>query len=446
MDQNRNNSHHVPESAIREFLAGCRFSHWHWGYQPIRIFEIALEDRTACGIYNISGNDLNLYRWEDPHFEVRGWNGKVVEESLRPLLECSVLQQPEFGFQLSPSYTDWLGIYDPELWHQVHDVLLHKPAFASTYTQNILPSMPDRITDLLIEIGIRAHQQDFRRVPLGFWPAELAVTPDTVSKLYSHGIRVLILMEDQLDITEKAPLYALRVDDGGTMYVIPYSKEVGARYGYQDNEAHTYAEFLALKQLYGILATGANDLETIGHWRKAESVQFAKWLYTVYLPSFREQGRLSWVRRLEDARPATLKPISSWSCLHGIGRWTGDENCNCDNATIETQREKARLLALLKTDMQSVTEELDQMLVGAGSRWEPVYINWFLSQRPAIARGLPIQQPPGDPMGLSFLRLMNSTVGAQSCSFFFSGKYERGMAHACVRELDLLRSRIPVAA
>jgi hypothetical protein len=339
--KNRIFTNEVSESTIRAFLEKCRFSHWHWGYQPIRTFTITTTDGTNHTVFDISGEDQHLMRWNDPRCLVRGWNGKVAEECLRPLVENGVLLQPEFGFQISASFLDWLKIYDDSLWRGIRDAIELQPAFAATYAQNILPAQPGRIADLLIEIGVRTYQTDFGKNPLGFWPAELAVTEDTVARLYASGIRVLILMEDQLDIPDKAPLYKLNVGEGGNMYVIPYSSEVSTRYGFQNNEAREYAEYLVMKQKHS-LATGANDMETLGHHRGASSIEFAKWLYGVYLPASRQQGRLSWMRPIEDALPARLKPVSSWSCVHGIGRWTGDERCNCDGATVDTQRGKSQ--------------------------------------------------------------------------------------------------------
>jgi hypothetical protein len=108
--------------------------------------------------------------------------------------------------------------------------------------------------------------------------------------------------------------------------------------------------------------------------------------------------------------------------------------------------EKARLHARLTDELNDVTVELDSVTAHSSIDWEPVYVNWFLSQRSTIAQGLPVQSPPGDPMGACFLRLMNATVGEQSCSFFFNSAFERGMAHSCVREMDSLHEDLTVAA
>jgi hypothetical protein len=436
---------------IEKHLEECNFSHWHWMYQPNRFGALQLPNNDLLISYDITGQGLVMHRWDESQFDVPEYptnchNSKITAECYGPLLEDGTMKSEQFGFQMSPSLLDWMKAKNPVYYEKVLKLLSEKPKFATTYTQYILPSLPRRIQELVVDIGIKSYQEDFHEKPYGFWPAELAINDETLDVLANQGITVLILGKYQIEADEDAPLYLLTTKSGKTVAVIPYDLDVSRKYGFEDHEAQEFALNLPTQTVgasNGKMWTkeGANDGETIGHHRKRPSLSFAKYLYTKYLPEMVASGKLSFNHTVTDAKPGRLKPFpTSWSDFHGISRWTGeDEFCNCGDSNPDIQRRKRELYRQITTELNSGTQNLDAI----DPRWEKRFIKWFLSQRKNIGNWQPVEvKDIPKNLQVPFLQLYVTLNAQQSCWAFNgrNGEYERNIMTGSLKTLDTLRN------
>jgi hypothetical protein len=405
---------------------------WHGhAYQPIRSLWFNGDQHS---IYDISGrNDKNPRLTQSD-----GWNGQINLECYEPLLDRGIIQNPLVSIDVYPSLMDWLRVWKPEVHTRFMDAQKNKPHVATPPTQLIYPAIDERMADVWTKIGLMMHKQDYRQDSIAYWLPEAAVNNKTFKILYENGIRFVFLQTHQLEVREDAPLYS--VETGiGQMYVIPIEEKLSESLAFDTPIfADIFADRLEKEsQNRKVTPLTANDLETWGHQKGPDSLNFIDYLINQELQhrlaGQKGQGNLKIDRNLDMVKPAKLKAESSWSCSHGIGRWTGAPNCYCDGVDQNTIMIKHTLYEGLKNEMKSSLDELDTLAYDSKVSWKKIFINFYVNQRYNLAGEGKVRLDGIMPMyRQKFKKLLTLSLGMQSCAFFFNGNYERNMGFQCL--------------
>ena len=303
------------------------------------------------------------------------------------------------SFNIGPTLMSWLERHDLETYRRIlaADKVScdrnqgHGNAIAQAYNHIILPlaNHQDKVTQ--IRWGIADFQHRFKRDPEGMWLAETAVDNETLSVLVNEGIRFIILAPSQAsrcrrfglangfdewqsvesgDIDPTQPYRCfVPTQANGRNYIdiFFYDGPISGDMGFDDtlqssqqfadrlgqavrsfeleNEAAEWAEadrFRSRSQLISV----ATDGETFGHHRGGAEKTLA---YTVINELPGRGWQVTSYAHYLSLRPPTwevqLKPVTAWSCSHGVGRWQQD--CGCGGGGGWQQQWRAPLRSAL---------------------------------------------------------------------------------------------------
>jgi alpha-amylase/alpha-mannosidase (GH57 family) len=264
------------------------------------------------------------------------------------------------SFNFGPTLLTWLETETPEVYRSVLEADResrerfsgHGSAIAQAYNHMILPLANARDRETQVYWGIRDFEHRFRRSPEGMWLPEAAVDVDSLETLARHGIRFTILAPQQAarsrrfgdpEWTDVSPgtidsrlPYEARLPSGRRIAIFFYDGPLSHAVAF--GELHRGGEHLAAR-LDGLfseraepqLAHIATDGETYGHHHRHGEVALA-----VALDAIERGGRARLTNYGEylalhpPLREVEIREKTSWSCAHGLGRWT--EDCSCRSA------------------------------------------------------------------------------------------------------------------
>jgi alpha-amylase/alpha-mannosidase (GH57 family) len=274
------------------------------------------------------------------------------------------------SFNIGPTLMSWMERYDLETYQRILEadhnscrrLQGHGNAIAQVYNHMILPlaNQQDKITQ--VRWGIADFRRRFQRDPEGIWLAETAVDYPTLEVLVDEGIRFTILAPSQVQRCRPLPKDGetpqdwfevgggqidpsrpyrcfLKHDDGTPDYsrhidIFFYDGPISRDMGFNDvlSSSQHFAGRLVQAihgdhRPYQIISV-ATDGETFGHHRGGAEKTLA---YAV-TEEFPRQGWTvtNYAHYLATHPPtweAELKPVTAWSCSHGVDRW--QEACGC---------------------------------------------------------------------------------------------------------------------
>jgi alpha-amylase/alpha-mannosidase (GH57 family) len=339
--------------------------------------------KTAQGVYiTVHGHFYQPPR-ENPYLNTierqtsahpyHDWNERIHHECYRPNAFARILNHHQelvgivnnfeyLSFNIGATLMSWLEQYDPAVYQKIlaADRLSserlngHGNAIAQVYNHIILPlaNHQDKITQ--IRWGKADFRDRFGREPEGMWLAETAVDYVTLEALIEEQIKFIILAPSQAQrcrvmtpedesaaqwhevggqqIDPTRP-YRCFVEGGRYIDIFFYDGPISRDMGFNDvlDTADNLADRLGqaiksdrLSQLINV----ATDGETFGHHKGgtekcvayALSEKFAHHGWTV----------TNYAHYLSICAPTwevKLKPVTAWSCAHGVDRWQDD--CGC---------------------------------------------------------------------------------------------------------------------
>lgn len=268
------------------------------------------------------------------------WNSRIAAECYRPNAERGNLRR--ISFDLSPTLAGWLAEADPVAHRGFVEAGAN--ALAIPYHHTILPlaSALDRRTE--IRWGIRDFELRFGRRPRGIWLPETAVDAATLRAVVEEGIRFTILAPwqglpaDGGQLDTRRP-YRVELGGGRSIVVVFFDASLSAAVSF-DPAATADAERFARERVAtrlagwrgdggGPLALVATDGELYGHHQPFRDLFLERltdnrpghpdWDFEVVtLPTL-----------LDGLEPANLPPAriierTSWSCHHGVLRWSAE--------------------------------------------------------------------------------------------------------------------------
>lgn len=321
----------------------------------------------------------------------RDWNFRITEECYRANLHAPVLDErgvvseeintyEHMSFNFGPTLMRWFARYAPDVLMGLRDADRASQkahggagnAMAQAYHHSILPlaSLEDKRTE--VKWGIADFQFRFGRMPEGMWLAETAVDLESLSVLEAEGIAFVVLAPRQArrvrewaggdwdevagESVDSSRPYRVSLPNGKSITVFFYGPEAsqGIAFGGWLHDGKLMAE-----QLMGLgegLTHLATDGESYGHHHKRGEMALAyciKHLRDEYGVSLTNYAAI-----LEEAAPvweAEIHENSSWSCSHGVGRWSSNCGCVMDGA-MEGKQEWRRVL---REALNWLRDELD---------------------------------------------------------------------------------------
>jgi alpha-amylase/alpha-mannosidase (GH57 family) len=307
------------------------------------------------------------------------WNERIYAECYRPnafarvvdsfgRVERIVNNYANISFNFGPTLLSWMEQHYPETYSRIIEADRmsvprhsgHGNAIAQGYNHVIIPLCNERDARTQVRWGVADFRHRFGREPESLWLPETGCDERTLDLLIDEGMRYVILSPYQARrVRRLGDKEWLDVGDGSVDTSIPYkhfhadhSGRSIAVFFYDGPIAKSIAFEGALASSQGLVnrftraATGearlvnvATDGETYGHHFKFGDRCLA---YALEVEAPSEGFWVTNYGEFLDHYPPTMevelaKGVSgegtSWSCAHGLGRWTRD--CGCQTGAEE---------------------------------------------------------------------------------------------------------------
>ncbi|MFN5514569.1 MAG: DUF3536 domain-containing protein [Cyanobacteriota bacterium] len=311
------------------------------------------------------------------------WNERIYAECYRPNAFArifsdqgevvAIVNNYEYlSFNIGPTLLSWLENHDPEVYQRILEADRlscrrlggHGNAIAQVYNHIILPLANERDKYTQVQWGVADFRHRFGRKPEGLWLAETAVDQDTLRVLIDEGIQFTILAPSQAEacrpfgaedwhivnggqIDPTRP-YRCFIEDGRFIDIFFYDGPISRDLGFGD--VLNSSDFLAGRLGQAVrgdfrpsqLLALATDGETFGH-HKGSAERCLAYAFTQEFP--RRGWQITNFAHYLSLHPPEwevhLKPVTAWSCCHGVDRWQAD--CGCGGGGEWHQRWRAPL-------------------------------------------------------------------------------------------------------
>lgn len=275
----------------------------------------------------------------------QNFNEKITAECYGPNATLGNFER--ISFDLGPTLASWLAEQHPDVLRRIvasDRERLHRTgagaALAQAYNHTILPLATPRDKLTQIRWGLQDFEQRFGRAAQGMWLPETAADLETLAALRACGVTYTVLAPWQaaepVDPTEP---YLVRLPNGETMTVFFYTGPLSGSISFEENitsNADTFAasylpqHLNAEKRANGVdqLIVIASDGELYGH-HKAWRDKFLSRLTLTSAPAagYEVVTLDAYLANHPPTREVKLRAPGSWSCMHGVARWS--DGCGC---------------------------------------------------------------------------------------------------------------------
>jgi alpha-amylase/alpha-mannosidase (GH57 family) len=375
--------------------------------------------RTATGVYvTVHGHFYQPPR-ENPYLDTierqpsaepyHDWNERIHYECYRPNAFARVLNDrgeaigivnnyEYLSFNIGPTLMSWLERNDVEVYQRILEADAkscdrlngHGNAIAQVYNHIIMPLANKRDKYTQIRWGKEDFRSRFNRDPEGMWLAETAVDYPTLEALIAEGIRFIVLAPSQAErcrllpsdeqpVTQWLEVGGSQIDPtrpyrcflpGGNrerdyIDIFFYDGPISRDMGFSDVLCHSQhlagriAQAVRGDRRLSQQISVATDGETFGHHKKGTE----KALAYAFIEEFPRRGWTvtNFAHYLSLNPPAwevELKPVTAWSCAHGVNRWQDDCGCGGGGSWHQKWRRPLRTaLDWLRDQLIKVYEE-----------------------------------------------------------------------------------------
>ncbi len=370
---------------------------------------------TAMGVYiTIHGHFYQPPR-ENPYLNTierqpsaspfHNWNERIYHECYRTNVFARIFNdQGEIvgivnnfeylSFNIGATLMSWLENYDLEVYQKIIEADQksslrlngHGNAIAQVYNHIILPLANERDKYTQIRWGKEDFRKRFGRETEGMWLAETAVDLATIKALIDENIKFIILAPTQAykcreiateenssqewftvaggQIDPTRP-YRCYINDTEYIDIFFYDGPISGDIGFGDvlNSSANFVSRLKLAirgdhRTSQIISVGT-DGETFGH-HKRDREKCLAYALTKEFPA--QNWTVTNFAHYLSINPPTwevqLKPVTAWSCSHGVGRWQDD--CGCgggDGIQLKWRRPLREALNWLRDELIKVYED-----------------------------------------------------------------------------------------
>ncbi len=306
------------------------------------------------------------------------WTARVSAESYRPNAERGNLAH--MSWDLGPTLASWMAHHDPVAYRGFLAGDRGVNGLAQSFHHTILPlaSAADRRTEVLW--GLRDFAWRFGRAALGLWLPESAVDRATLRLLADLGIRHTILAPWQAGephIDTRRP-YRVDLGDGRSLGVAFYDGDLSGAVSFEPR-ATADADRFAQDVVESRMAPGslpddepplvviATDGELYGHHQTFGELFLERLVQPRPDGDPREYEVVSLAAALAESADHPFRTIgieerTSWSCHHGVLRWTAECPCVPDGRWKGPLRSALERLA---AGIDAVTERVAAGLPGS---------------------------------------------------------------------------------
>lgn len=281
------------------------------------------------------------------------------------------------SFNFGPTLLSWLANKQPRTYQRILDADResaaarggHGNAIAQAYGHAILPlcNAKDRLTQ--VQWGIADFRFRFQREPEALWLPETACNDETMSVLIDQGLRYVILAPEQagticslggssnpnVEVVDTTRVYRYSRDDGRSIAVFFFNGPLARWIAFEQALSSSRGLVVGFVNAgrKGRLVNVATDGETYGHHFKfgdlclahameVEAKEAGFWItnYAEYLDRHPAEFGV-------ELNLGSLGEGSSWSCEHGVSRWTRDCGCHTGGAPGWNQKWREPLRAAL---------------------------------------------------------------------------------------------------
>lgn len=267
------------------------------------------------------------------------WNERATVHSYRP--NAQIGNFDAISFDIGEPLMFWLRDNAPETYQRIVQAdRAHLERFkvgnamGSPFYDVILPLRKRRDKHTLLYWGRAAFAYHYGHLPQGLWLPECAIDPETLHIAESMGYRYTIIAQGQAaSFIEGGGPFRVDLGNGREFFVFvrndDLSNDLSFNIGAVGGAGHWARNKLAGRRGHrGMFTLLATDGETFGTHYLGEE-QFLHWLliHEAQAVGFRI-ATLGVVLRESNAQPPIeIKPYSSWSCFHGVSRWS--TGCPC---------------------------------------------------------------------------------------------------------------------
>jgi alpha-amylase/alpha-mannosidase (GH57 family) len=270
------------------------------------------------------------------------WNERIHAECYAP----NVVNYPLISFNFGPTLLSWLESHHEDTHQQILSADResaaarggHGNAIAQAYGHAILPLCNERDRLTQVVWGLADFRYRFGRAAEALWLPETAANDEVLALLIEQGMRYVILAPSQgkgVVDTSKPYLFRHRDGSGRSLAVFFYNGRLARAIAFERALASSRGlveKFVAAAS--GDLVNVATDGETYGHHFKFGD------LCLTHALTVEAKSAGFWITNygeyLDRHPPETEVEIdngpggegSSWSCVHGVGRWSRDCGCH----------------------------------------------------------------------------------------------------------------------
>jgi alpha-amylase/alpha-mannosidase (GH57 family) len=308
---------------------------------------------------------LEAIELQDSAAPYHDWNERITAECYAPNCAARILDSEariakivnnyaSISYNFGPTLLSWMKDKSPETYQAILEADRlsaqrfsgHGSALAQCYNHMIMPlaNARDKLTQIVW--GIEDFRFRFGRDPEGMWLPETAVDLESLDLLAQHGIKFTILAPSQAKSMDEVDVSGQRIDparpyrqtlpSGATIDLFFYDGPVSQAVAFErllDNGerfAGRLLDALSGDRVGPQLAHIATDGETYGHHHPFGDMALAyalEHIETCGLAKITNYGEF--LQRYPPEHSVEVLEDTAWSCVHGVGRWSG--NCGCNS-------------------------------------------------------------------------------------------------------------------
>lgn len=312
------------------------------------------------------------------------WNKRVTAECYAPNAISKIVgagnkildivnNYAHMSFNMGPTLLSWLEKHDSYTYERIiqadfdsaKEFSGHGNALAQIYNHIIMPLANERDKYTQTIWGIKDFQKRFGRMPEGIWLSETACDDETLGILADCGIKFTVLSPyqaekvkafDDTDFQDvsngeidssKAYRYNIKCREGKSINLFFYNAQISQAVAFEEllRDGGKFVEKLktgiSKAEDFSRLTNIATDGESYGHHTKFGDMALA---YVLRIKAGDEGFTITNYGEFLEKHPpvdeVVLKPVSSWSCCHGVGRWK--EDCGCSTGGMAGWNQKWR--------------------------------------------------------------------------------------------------------
>ncbi len=315
---------------------------------------------------------LEAIEEQDSAHPYHDWNERINAECYNPNSVSKIVTSDNkilnvvnnyeyMSFNFGPTLLSWMEEFAPLAYERVIKADInsrkmhggHGNAMAQVYNHMIMPLANERDKQTQVKWGIKDFEYRFGRRPEGIWLAETAVDDDTLRVLVENGIKFTVLSPYQAQSIRKegennwqdvswgnidparSYRYYIKSAQGKYIDLFFYDGAISRSVAFDEllkdgnKFVNRLKDGISNQRNYPQLVNIATDGESYGHHTKFGDMALS---YALKL-KVKESGFIvtNYAEYLENYRSnweVEIKPVSSWSCFHGVGRWSDDCGCS----------------------------------------------------------------------------------------------------------------------